>query len=156
MTRYRGREAFCHLIIKSQLLAVTLQWQSFFSSPLVSQATIFQIYFFKALIPVCYIFITFRWYRNGRGFKIGKNILPQLRLAKSLPLERRHLLWRQWWLRWKNLPAVQETRFYPWVRKSPWRREWQLQYSCLGNSMDRGAWWATVHGVSKGQTWLSS
>ena len=22
-----------------------------------------------------------------------------------------------------------------------------LQYSCLGNPMDRGAWWATVHGV---------
>ena len=25
-----------------------------------------------------------------------------------------------------------------------------LQYSCLGNPMDRGAWWVTVHGVSKG------
>ena len=24
-----------------------------------------------------------------------------------------------------------------------------LQYSCLGNRMDRGAWWATVHGVVK-------
>ena len=24
-----------------------------------------------------------------------------------------------------------------------------LQYSCLGNTMDRGAWWATVHGVPK-------
>ena len=24
-----------------------------------------------------------------------------------------------------------------------------LQYSCLGNSTDRGAWWATVHGVTK-------
>ena len=24
-----------------------------------------------------------------------------------------------------------------------------LQYSCLGNSMDRGAWWATIHGVAK-------
>ena len=24
-----------------------------------------------------------------------------------------------------------------------------LQYSCLENSMDRGAWWATVHGVAK-------
>ena len=30
-----------------------------------------------------------------------------------------------------------------------------LQYSCLENSMDRGAWWATVHGVSKNQTSLS-
>ena len=27
-----------------------------------------------------------------------------------------------------------------------------LQYSCLGNSMDRQAWWATVHGVTKSQT----
>ena len=24
-----------------------------------------------------------------------------------------------------------------------------LQYSCLGNSMDRGFWWAIVHGVAK-------
>ena len=27
-----------------------------------------------------------------------------------------------------------------------------LQYSCLQNSMDRGAWWVTVHGVAKSQT----
>ena len=30
-----------------------------------------------------------------------------------------------------------------------------LQYSCLENSMDRGAWWATAHGVTKSQTRLS-
>ena len=30
-----------------------------------------------------------------------------------------------------------------------------LQYFCLENSMDRGAWQATVHGVTKSQTWLS-
>jgi len=24
-----------------------------------------------------------------------------------------------------------------------------LQYSCLGNPMDKGAWWATVHGAAK-------
>ena len=29
-----------------------------------------------------------------------------------------------------------------------------LQYSCLYNSMDGGAWWATVHGVAYGQTQL--
>ena len=29
-----------------------------------------------------------------------------------------------------------------------------LQYSCLENPMDRGAWWATVDGVAKSQTWL--
>ena len=30
-----------------------------------------------------------------------------------------------------------------------------LQYSCLENPMDRGAWWATVHRVAKSQTQLS-
>ena len=30
-----------------------------------------------------------------------------------------------------------------------------LQYACLENSMDRGAWWATVLGVTKSQTQLS-
>ena len=31
-----------------------------------------------------------------------------------------------------------------------------LQYSCLENSTDRGAWWATVHGVTKSRTQLSN
>ena len=31
-----------------------------------------------------------------------------------------------------------------------------LQYSCLENSTDRGAWWATVHGVAKSWTRLSN
>ena len=39
--------------------------------------------------------------------------------------------------------------FNPWVKKNP------LQYSCLGNSMDRGAWQALVHGVIKSRTRLS-
>ena len=30
-----------------------------------------------------------------------------------------------------------------------------LQYSCLENPMDGGAWWATVHGVAESQIWLS-
>ena len=30
-----------------------------------------------------------------------------------------------------------------------------LQCSCLGNTMDRGAWWATIHGVAKSWTGLS-
>ena len=36
-----------------------------------------------------------------------------------------------------------------------WRRQWQpLQYSCLENPMDGGAWWAAVHGVAKSRTQL--
>ena len=30
-----------------------------------------------------------------------------------------------------------------------------LQYSCLENPMDRGAWWATIHGVPRSWAWLS-
>ena len=54
----------------------------------------------------------------------------------------------------KDLPAMQETWVWslgqedPWVRKFPGERDGgPLQYSCLSNPMDRGAWWATVHGV---------
>ena len=40
--------------------------------------------------------------------------------------------------------------------RSPWEGNgYPLQYSCLGNSMDRRAWRATVLGVTKSQTWLS-
>ena len=39
-----------------------------------------------------------------------------------------------------------------WIKKIP-RRSYSntLHYSCLGNPMDRGAWWATVHRVAKSQ-----
>ena len=41
-------------------------------------------------------------------------------------------------------------RFNPWVGKSPGEGSGStLRYSCLGNPMDRGAWRATVHGVTK-------
>ena len=53
----------------------------------------------------------------------------------------------------KNPPASAGDRrhtFDPWVGKIPWRSKWQpLQYSCLENSMDRGAWRATVHWIAK-------
>ena len=47
-------------------------------------------------------------------------------------------------------------RFNPWVRKMPWRSACNpLQYPCLENPMDRGAWQDTVQGVTKSQTWLN-
>ena len=51
----------------------------------------------------------------------------------------------------KNLPAVQETRVQSlgWEDPPGERNGNPLQHSCLENSMDRGAWWATVHGVAK-------
>ena len=54
----------------------------------------------------------------------------------------------------KTLPAMQETpgsgRFPGAGNGNP------LQYSCLENSMDRGAWQVTVHGVAKSRTRLSN
>ena len=57
----------------------------------------------------------------------------------------------------KNPPAMQETwvQFLGQENRSGDRNGNPLQYSCLGNPMDRGAWWATVHGVSKSRTQLS-
>ena len=53
----------------------------------------------------------------------------------------------------KNLPAVQETQ----VGSLSWEDHLEkgrqpIQYPCLENSMDRGAWQAIVRGVTKSQT----
>ena len=41
----------------------------------------------------------------------------------------------------------------PWLGRSPGVGNGNpLQYSYLGNPMDRGGWWTTVHGISKSQT----
>ena len=56
----------------------------------------------------------------------------------------------------KNLPAIWETRVgsLGWEDPPGEGNGYPLQYSCLANFMDRGAWWATVHGVTKSQTQL--
>ena len=59
----------------------------------------------------------------------------------------------------KSLPAspgdVRDTGSTPGSGQSPGGGHGsQLQYSCLENPMDGGAWWATVHGVAKSQTQL--
>ena len=61
----------------------------------------------------------------------------------------------------KNLPAsagdAGDSGLIPGSGRSP--REgngYPLQCSCLENPMDRGAWWATVHGVAESQTLVSN
>ena len=61
----------------------------------------------------------------------------------------------------KNLPANEgdtgDTGLIPGSGRSPRGGNGNpLQYSCQENLMDRGAWLATVHGVSKSQTQLST
>ena len=56
----------------------------------------------------------------------------------------------------RNLPVMQET----WVQYLGWEEPLEkgiatLQYSCLKNSMGRGAWQAIVHEVTKSQAQLS-
>ena len=54
----------------------------------------------------------------------------------------------------KNVPTMRET-WVPSLGQDNHLREGSgnpLQYSCLENSTDRGAWWAIVHGVAKTQT----
>ena len=59
----------------------------------------------------------------------------------------------------KNLPAnardTGDARSIPGLGRSPGEGNGNpLEYSRLENPMDRGAWWATVHGVTKSQTRL--
>ena len=51
----------------------------------------------------------------------------------------------------KTPPAVQETWVLYLGWEDPLRRKWQPSavFPCLENPMDRGAWWATVHGVKR-------
>jgi len=58
----------------------------------------------------------------------------------------------------KNLPAsAGDMGLIPGLGRSPGEGNGNpFQYSCLENSMDRGAWQATVHGVVKSQTGLNN
>ena len=55
-----------------------------------------------------------------------------------------------WWLSSKESAHQADLSLTPWSGRSPGEGNGNpLQYSGLGNPMDRGAWWATVHGVAK-------
>ena len=53
----------------------------------------------------------------------------------------------QWW---RFCLTIQDTSSISGSGRSPEEGNVNtLQYSCLGNPMDRGAWWATAHGIPK-------
>ena len=61
-----------------------------------------------------------------------------------------------WWLSWQESACNEDLGLIPGSGRSPEEGHSNpLQYSCLENPMDRGAWRATVHGVAKSQTRLS-
>ena len=59
-----------------------------------------------------------------------------------------------WWLSGKESPCqCRRCGFDPWMGKITWRKGWHpLPYSCLENSMDRGAWWASIREVAESDT----
>ena len=63
-----------------------------------------------------------------------------------------------WWLSSEESACdAGDVSLIPRLRRSPGKGNGNpLQDSCLGNSMDRRAWQATVHDVSKSWTWLSN
>ena len=63
-----------------------------------------------------------------------------------------------WWLSGKESACnAADSGSIPGSGRSPGEGNGNpLQYSCLENPMDRGAWQVIVHGVAKSQTWLSN
>ena len=49
----------------------------------------------------------------------------------------------------RDMSSIPRLGRFPWIGNGT-----PFQYSCLENSMGKGAWWATVHGTTKSQTWL--
>ena len=60
-------------------------------------------------------------------------------------------MWLPRWLSSKESTCQCRRRgFHPWIGKIPeGGNDNSLQYSCLGNPMERGGWWAIAHGVTK-------
>ena len=60
-----------------------------------------------------------------------------------------------WWLRqYRICLQCRRLRFDPWVGRSSGDGNGNpLQYSCLENPMDSGAWWVTIHRVAIGHNW---
>ena len=76
---------------------------------------------------------------------------------KTMRLEINYNGKKKWLPRWhsgKESPfQCRRHKFYPLTRKIPGERDGNpLQYSCFKNSMNRGAWWATVYRMAKSDT----
>ena len=83
-------------------------------------------------------------------FRFRTEAFNLLRTSKGLP----------WWLSGEEPTCQSKSHrrhgFDPWVRRSPGEGNGHpLQYACLGNPMDGGAWRATATASQESQTWLS-
>ena len=70
--------------------------------------------------------------------------------ASQVALVVKNLLVRQVFLQVESAGDIRQVGFIPGSGRSPGGGHGNpLQYSCLEDPMDRGAWWGTVHGVTK-------
>ena len=111
------------------------------------------------------------WNSPGQNTRVGslsflQGIFPTQGLDPGLP----HCRWIIYQLSHKGSPRILEWVAYPFSSRSSWPRNWigvsciagegngtPLQYSCLDNPMDGGAWGAAVHGVLRvGHDWAAS
>ena len=86
------------------------------------------------------------WWAAVYGVAQSRMRLKQLSSSKDLGL--------LWWLSSKeSVCNAGDSGLIPGLGRSPGKgNDNPLQYSCLENPMDRGAWWATVHGVAQSHT----
>ena len=80
-------------------------------------------------------------------------------LKKTKEKKRKNILkgLSRWFSGKESTCQAGDTGLFPGFGRSPGEgNQNPLQYSCLGNHMDRGAWWAMVHGVTKSRTQLSN
>ena len=102
---------------------------------------------------------------TGKGKAVWGSSPSFSRVGEQRPEPAPWPVWRSLLLHWASLvaqvvkdsPVMQETWLRSLGQEDPLEKGkgYSLQYSCLENSMDRGAWWATVHGVAKNRTQLS-
>ena len=86
--------------------------------------------------------IACREMQGSREKVLGMDIFPSGLVVKNLRA---------------NAGATEDVGSIPGSRRFPGVGNGSsLQYFCLKSFMDRGAWWATFHGIAKSRTWLSS
>ena len=91
---------------------------------------------------------TWSWVSSGNWWWTGR---PGVLQSMGLQRVRHDWATELYWPEVSKESTCQFKRhgFDSWVRKIPWRRKWQpAQNSCLENSMNSGAWWATVQEIT--------
>ena len=117
-----------------------------------------------AMKSVCPLFLTCSLHRKGTLSRKISSTRLLFRETGGKPFCLKHIIQDYTFTSFTDgdsgkVSSMQETHkrlgWDPWIGKIPWRRAWQpLQYSCLENPMERGAWQATVHRATQSWTRL--